>query len=156
MSIVKSEKEKYGIPEKVFYERCFATKLFLNSTPLWRKCASALSASHSTRRLTSRHGAISHGSLVRAQTRSCFIICAAARFACCAAVAANLPFSAKKYCRKGYIFCSIFLSIAKAMVYHHALACISSPKAYIISRRLYHFRNDDMPLFEWMIYKTPF
>ena len=28
----------------------------------------------------------------------------------------------KKYCRKGYIFCSIFLSIAKAMAYHHALA----------------------------------
>ena len=33
----------------------------------------------------------------------------------------------KKYCRKGYIFCSIFLSIAKAMAYHHALACMSSP-----------------------------
>ena len=32
---------------------------------------------------------------------------------------------------------SNFLSIAKAMVYHHALACISSPKVYIISRRLY-------------------
>ena len=33
----------------------------------------------------------------------------------------------------------IFLSIAKAMVYHHALACISSPKVYIISRRsVYH------------------
>ena len=29
------------------------------------------------------------------------------------------------------------LSIAKAMVYHHALACISSPQAYIISRRLH-------------------
>ena len=45
----------------------------------------------------------------------------------------------KKYCRKGYFFCSIFLSIAKAMVYHHALACISSPQAYIINRRLYTF-----------------
>ena len=28
-------------------------------------------------------------------------------------------------------------SVAKAMVYHHALACISSPQVYIISRRLY-------------------
>ena len=52
--------------------------------------------------------------------------------------------SAKKYCRKGHIFCSIFLSIAKAMAYHHALACISSALPsisrqgeYIISRRLY-------------------
>ena len=26
-----------------------------------------------------------------------------------------------------------FLSIAKAMVYHHALACISSPKVHIIT-----------------------
>ena len=24
----------------------------------------------------------------------------------------------KKHCRKGYIFCSVFLSIAKAMAYH--------------------------------------
>ena len=57
-----------------------------------------------------------------------------------------------------------FLSIAKAMVYHHALACISSPKVYIISRRLYFafammiykaFRFDDMQfLAELMIY-TP-
>ena len=38
--------------------------------------------------------------------------------------------------------CRIFLSIAKAMAYHHALACISSPKVYIISRRLY-------PLSQW-------
>ena len=30
-----------------------------------------------------------------------------------------------------------FLSIAKAMVYHHDLSCISSPKAYIINQRLY-------------------
>ncbi len=30
-----------------------------------------------------------------------------------------------------------FLSIAKAMAYRHADACISSPKVYIISRRLY-------------------
>ena len=28
--------------------------------------------------------------------------------------------------------------------YHHALACISSPQAYIINRRLYRFRNDDI------------
>ena len=28
----------------------------------------------------------------------------------------------------------LFLSIAKATVYHHALACILSPKVYIISR----------------------
>ena len=58
----------------------------------------------------------------------------------------------------------LFLSIAKAMVYHHALACISSPKVYIISRRLYFafammiykaFRFDDMQfLAELMIY-TP-
>ena len=30
------------------------------------------------------------------------------------------------------------------MAYHHALACISSPQAYIINRRLYRFRNDDI------------
>ena len=30
------------------------------------------------------------------------------------------------------------------MAYHHALACISSPKVYIINRRLYYFRNDDI------------
>ena len=34
-------------------------------------------------------------------------------------------------------FSAVFLSIAKAMAYHHDLACISSPQAYIISRRLY-------------------
>ena len=52
----------------------------------------------------------------------------------------------------------LFLSIAKAMAYHHALACISSALSsisrqgeYLINRRLYLFRNDDMPLFEWMI-----
>ena len=39
----------------------------------------------------------------------------------------------------------LFLSIAKAMAYHHALACISSPKVHIINRRLYRFRNDDIP-----------
>ena len=38
--------------------------------------------------------------------------------------------------------CRIFLSIAKAMAYHHALACISSPKVYIISHRLH-------PLSQW-------
>ena len=31
----------------------------------------------------------------------------------------------------------IFLSIVKVMAYHHVLACISSLKVYIISRRLY-------------------
>ena len=36
--------------------------------------------------------------------------------------------------------------------YHHALACISSPQAYIINRRLYHFRNDDMQNFVLMIF----
>ena len=57
----------------------------------------------------------------------------------------------KKYCRKGYIFCSIFLSIAKAMVYHQTFGLD------IIAVGVYHqpqvvsFRNDDMPLFEWMI-----
>ena len=30
------------------------------------------------------------------------------------------------------------------MAYHRALACISSPKVYIINRRLYYFRNDDI------------
>ena len=43
-----------------------------------------------------------------------------------------------------FCFC---LFIAKAMVYHHALACISSPQAYIINRRLYRFRNDDIQHF---------
>ncbi len=47
-----------------------------------------------------------------------------------------------------------FLSIAKAMVYHHAIACISSPKAYIISRRLYFFRNDDIQHFVLIIYNS--
>ena len=52
-----------------------------------------------------------------------------------------------------------FLSIAKAMVYHRAQACISSPKVYIISRRLHFFsqwwytklRFDDMQfLWNWL------
>ena len=47
-----------------------------------------------------------------------------------------------------FLFC---LSIAKAMSYHHALACISSPQAYIINRRLYRFRNDDIHHFVLMI-----
>ena len=46
---------------------------------------------------------------------------------------------------KWYVFHRLFLSIAKAMAYHHALACISSPKVHIINRRLYRFRNDDIP-----------
>ena len=45
----------------------------------------------------------------------------------------------------------LFLSIAKAMAYHHALACISSPQAYITNRRLYRFRNDDIQHFVLMI-----
>ena len=58
----------------------------------------------------------------------------------------------KKYCRKGYVFCSIFLSIAKAMAYHHAFACISSSQAHIVNRRLYHFRNDDIQYSVLVIY----
>ena len=50
-----------------------------------------------------------------------------------------------------FLFC---LSIAKAMAYHHALACISSPQAYIINRRLYRFRNDDIQCFALMIYRN--
>ena len=46
----------------------------------------------------------------------------------------------------------LFLYIAKAMAYHHASACISSPQAHIINRRLYHFRNDDIQHFVLMIY----
>ena len=38
----------------------------------------------------------------------------------------------------------LFLSIAKAMAYHHDLSCISSPQVYIISHMLYPFRNDDI------------
>ena len=58
----------------------------------------------------------------------------------------------------------LFLSIAKAMVYHHALACISSPKVYIISRRLYFtfammmykaFRFDDMQFLAELTIYTP-
>ena len=48
----------------------------------------------------------------------------------------------------------LFLSIAKAMAYHHALACISSPQAYIINRRLYRFRNDDIQNCVLMIYRN--
>ena len=50
-----------------------------------------------------------------------------------------------------FLFC---LSIAKAMAYHHALACISSPQAYIINRRLYSFRNDDIQCSALMIYRN--
>ena len=48
----------------------------------------------------------------------------------------------------------LFLSIAKAMAYHHALACISSQQAYIINRRLYRFRNDDIQHSVLMIYRN--
>ena len=40
------------------------------------------------------------------------------------------------------------------MAYHHALACISSPKVHLINRRLYNFRNDDMQNFVLMIYRN--
>ena len=50
--------------------------------------------------------------------------------------------------RQMFCFC---LSIAKAMAYHHALACISSPQAHIINRRLYFFRNDDIQNFVLII-----
>ncbi len=40
------------------------------------------------------------------------------------------------------------------MAYHHALACISLPQAYIINRRLHYFRNDDIQNFVLMIYKA--
>ena len=45
-----------------------------------------------------------------------------------------------------------FLSFAKAMAYHHALACISPPKKHIINRWLYSFRNDYIQSFVLMIY----
>ena len=38
------------------------------------------------------------------------------------------------------------------MAYHHALACISSPRAQIVNRRLYHFRNDDIQYSVLVIY----
>ena len=40
--------------------------------------------------------------------------------------------------------CRIFLSIAKAMVYHHALARISSPKGISPTECCMFFRNDDI------------
>ena len=65
----------------------------------------------------------------------------------------------------------LFLSIAKAMVYHHALACISSAltsisrqSEHIISRRLYFafammiykaFRFDDMQFLTELMICTP-
>ena len=49
---------------------------------------------------------------------------------------------------------SFCLSIAKAMAYHHALACISSTQAYIINRRLHRFRNDDIQCSALMISAT--
>ena len=59
----------------------------------------------------------------------------------------------KKYCRKGYVFCSIFLSksqtwhIIAAGVYHRALACISSPKVYSL-------RLDGIQNFVLVIYRN--
>ena len=47
-----------------------------------------------------------------------------------------------------------FFIQAAGLVYHHALACISSPQAYIINRRLYRFRNDDIQTFGLMIYRN--
>ena len=51
-----SKKEKYGTPEWVFHA-ILKANLSLNLTPMWRKCASALGASHIARLTTSRHGA---------------------------------------------------------------------------------------------------
>ena len=69
-------------------------------------------------------------------------------------VGSNPTFSAKKEVTFVYQKLLLFLSIAKAMAYHHALACISSPQAYIINRRLYRFRNDDIQNFVLMIYRN--
>ena len=63
----------------------------------------------------------------------------------------NPPSPTKKEVTFVYQKLLLFLSIAKAMAYHHALACISSPQAYIINRRLYRFRNDDIQNFVLMI-----
>ena len=61
------------------------------------------------------------------------------------------PFHNKKrtFVYQKFSFC---LSIAKAMAYHHASACISSPQEYIINRRLFFFHNDDKQNFGFMIY----
>ena len=40
------------------------------------------------------------------------------------------------------------------MAYHHAIACISSPKVHIISRRLHRFRNDDIQGYALTIYRN--
>jgi hypothetical protein len=65
-----------------------------------------------------------------------------------------LSFSAKKEVTFVYQKLLLFLSIAKAMAYHHALACISSPQAYIINRRLHRFRNDGIQNCVLMIYRN--
>ena len=67
-------------------------------------------------------------------------------------VGSNPTASANKkrtFGRQKFSFC---LSIAKAMAHHHASSCISSPQAYIITRKLYFFRNDDKQNFVFMIY----
>ena len=64
-------------------------------------------------------------------------------------VALRVPSSAPK---KTILRNRLFLSIAKAMVYHHTLVCISSLKAYIINRRLYSFHNDEIQSVALMIY----
>ena len=73
----------------------------------------------------------------------------------------NPSFSAKKEVTFVYQKLLLFLSIAKAMAYHHALACISSALSsisrqgeYLINRRLYRFRNDDIQNCVLMIYRT--
>ena len=38
-----------------------------------------------------------------------------------------------------------FLIQAAGLAYHHASACISSPKAYIITQSVYPLRLDDIP-----------
>ena len=47
-----------------------------------------------------------------------------------------------------------FFIQAAGLVYHHASACISSPQAHIISRRLYFLRLDKMQHFVLMIYNS--
>jgi len=66
----------------------------------------------------------------------------------------HTPKSTKKEVTFVYQKLLLFLSIAKAMAYHHALACISSPQAYIINRRLYRFRKDDIQNCVLMIYRN--
>ena len=57
--------------------------------------------------------------------------------------------------KKGEAFrLGFFLIQAAGLVYHHASACISSPKAYIITRSVYLLWLDDIQHFVLMIYKA--